>query len=746
MHLKAGEWEGIILSIKDSPKEMSERWAGKDTSKGNSAPAAQLEAAKKNGLAKELAPTVEEAVDAAMRLKALAYAPESELRQRLKIAKEHKQTQLAKDIETILADRAAKEKQYGRKTEATDNGESAGGRFAGDDDLRYSIGKEENSLEDPDFKAWAKKKGYKILDRGLREKYDNSLLRMANRLWKRFIPNAKVKFVDHISTDTGEGFGNGDLRYLRKGAKIMGTFNKATGEVQLAKGAKIDTFAHELGWHAARRWAQQESAKKNGNPAAKRLLESMDRFAANAPQKYKDYVRSVYGDIPPDVMIDEIGAHAFADLKGGELAKIVSTKDGAAWYSRVKDSEAGLIKEYLTAKGMNRVDLMGVENKSPEQFSQFLSEALSSGRTLGRLDVPEAYSGDWKPNLAQKWKERLFDFLAPVKEFAKRTNTTGDNDAYHQAGKLQGRLQVAQDKARRATDRVNKILVDADIDPGDLGRYMKARAAEERNAKIAVRSKGEISDGSGMTAAEARHIIEQAEATGQRKALDKAADILWKLQREGLEARRDAGLIDEETFNKWTQEEPHHVPWRSAIDPESGEYVGRGVGGKSLKDQIAVVYHKRALDFIRGSVSARTPLSSDLIQQIHAIAMHGTPKAIEKMKRPYYMATTLRFVKKLETHPIHIAATFFTRFLFLWPFEEGNECTAYLVANFILMQLGYPPVVLYRAIFGWWRKFSDEHAPRDKYEKRLAKNFDETDDKNEVLLMVEEAVLKKPDI
>ena len=29
--------------------------------------------------------------------------------------------------------------------------------------------------------------------------------------------------------------------------------------------------------------------------------------------------------------------------------------------------------------------------------------------------------------------------------------------------------------------------------------------------------------------------------------------------------------------------------------------------------------------------------------------------------------------------------------------------SAYMVANFILMSHGYPPVIIYRAVFRWWR-------------------------------------------
>ena len=204
-----------------------------------------------------------------------------------------------------------------------------------------------------------------------------------------------------------------------------------------------------------------------------------------------------------------------------------------------------------------------------------------------------------------------------------------------------------------------------------------------------------------------------------------------------------------EAILRFTQDSAFHMHKAEISDLTYGDVreilAGRGVGGKSLDDQIAVLYHKRALDFIRDAVDDNMSLSLDLIQQIHAIAMSGTPKATEWLERLKYVTTTLRFVRELETHPIQRAATFFTRFLFLRPFERGNECTAYLTANFILMSLGYPPIVLYRAIFGWWRRFIDKHAPLDGTGKRIAKNFDETDDEGEVLFSYDHAALTKPE-
>ena len=56
-------------------------------------------------------------------------------------------------------------------------------------------------------------------------------------------------------------------------------------------------------------------------------------------------------------------------------------------------------------------------------------------------------------------------------------------------------------------------------------------------------------------------------------------------------------------------------------------------------------------------------------------------------------------------HPIAQAGTFIIDFLLASPFDDENERTAYLVANFLLMGRGDPPGVIYRALFNAAAKY-----------------------------------------
>jgi hypothetical protein len=86
-----------------------------------------------------------------------------------------------------------------------------------------------------------------------------------------------------------------------------------------------------------------------------------------------------------------------------------------------------------------------------------------------------------------------------------------------------------------------------------------------------------------MTPEDAKAIEKTIKDSGVDEAIfEEAAQILWDLQTEGLQARVDAGLLDQETANKWMTDEPHHIPWKDAVDPDSGEYVGRRMGASEF--------------------------------------------------------------------------------------------------------------------------------------------------------------------
>jgi len=50
--------------------------------------------------------------------------------------------------------------------------------------------------------------------------------------------------------------------------------------------------------------------------------------------------------------------------------------------------------------------------------------------------------------------------------------------------------------------------------------------------------------------------------------------------------------------------------------------------------------------------------------------------------------------KKSDINPIVLASLFHYRFIRIHPFDDGNGRVARILMNFILMQFGYPPVII----------------------------------------------------
>ena len=134
-------------------------------------------------------------------------------------------------------------------------------------------------------------------------------------------------------------------------------------------------------------------------------------------------------------------------------------------------------------------------------------------------------------------------------------------------------------------------------------------------------------------------------------------------------------------------------------------FSGEAVPGKLLYEQMEVIYHRRAIRFLADAIRYERRLSVKLVEELHGLIQCGNKYLREPMKERNRVGDCIKRIQTLKMHPICKAADFLVRFLLLCPFSQYNEVTAYLVANFILMSNGYPPIIIYRAVFKWWDKW-----------------------------------------
>jgi len=156
--------------------------------------------------------------------------------------------------------------------------------------------------------------------------------------------------------------------------------------------------------------------------------------------------------------------------------------------------------------------------------------------------------------------------------------------------------------------------------------------------------------------------------------------------------------------------------------------------GKPLKDHFEITGHDEAVKWITDIVKGDYPLTESFIRELHslllkepyqvdAITPDGLPtkKTVEVGKyknQPNHVKTRtgeiFRFAtpeetpalmnelvewyrekkKQVDINPVIFAAEFHYKFIRIHPFDDGNGRVARILMNFILMQFGYPPVII----------------------------------------------------
>ncbi len=156
--------------------------------------------------------------------------------------------------------------------------------------------------------------------------------------------------------------------------------------------------------------------------------------------------------------------------------------------------------------------------------------------------------------------------------------------------------------------------------------------------------------------------------------------------------------------------------------------------GKPFKDHLDIKGHNEGIDYLMHFIQNRDQLSEKVIRELHAMILvepYSNPaqtpdgQQVEKrvtlgayktmpnhVKTPtgeiHYYATPEETPAKMtdlvdwlrdhqqknDLHPLLLAATFHHRFVEIHPFDDGNGRMTRLLMNLLLMQNGYPPVVI----------------------------------------------------
>jgi Fic family protein len=155
--------------------------------------------------------------------------------------------------------------------------------------------------------------------------------------------------------------------------------------------------------------------------------------------------------------------------------------------------------------------------------------------------------------------------------------------------------------------------------------------------------------------------------------------------------------------------------------------------GKPLKDTLEITGHNEAINWVIDLIKGERSLTENFIRELHSLLLQDSYKESKnadgvlvprKISAGKYKTTTNHVetatgeifyfatpeetpakmfdllnwynqkTKEKDVNPILVAAKFHYRFIRIHPFDDGNGRTARILMNFILMQFGFPPVII----------------------------------------------------
>lgn len=436
-------------------------------------------------------------------------------------------------------------------------------------------------LADPAIVEWAKKRGETVVTGADgKEKVSEETVRRFNadqigkavNATKNLIKGVEVEIVGREWSEKLDGEGASksirtNIVQFRKDGRVVGTYDPASKKVRLYSGADASTVYHELIGHAVHDWA-----KDNAKP----LYNKLNRLASEAPKELVDEIRRNYPGADEATIEKEIIAH-IAGKKGMENITPKLKDKPSTWYAKTYVAVRDAILDFMQNIGFRHIDVKKIESMSPMEAMDYLTEQAAKGRMLGK--AVRADTGSLTK--FERWAVKLYDRYVALEPVSK---DAADAKALQPGREYDFQLRNFDVKKRE----FGRILAEGDIAEESVADYMRAQSAPERNRRLREEflkenKGGNPSDydlwvqnngGSGWSDERAAEHMKffNSLPEARRNAIKKAADFLWKMQKEGMDRRVEAGLISREDANALMAAEQYHIPWRSAISEFDGEW------------------------------------------------------------------------------------------------------------------------------------------------------------------------------
>jgi hypothetical protein len=189
----------------------------------------------------------------------------------------------------------------------------------------------------------------------------------------------------------------------------------------------------------------------------------------------------------------------------------------------------------------------------------------------------------------------------------------------------------------------------------DVGEWLYARHALERNRQIASINPRMPDGGSGMTDAEAQQIIALGSAGPNAAALDRIGELVDQLREMTLRLREEAGLITHKEANLWRSQYRHYVPLKGFAETDHSEAildltgVGRRFNVRGQESKRALGRRSEAFNPLQAAITQAQEVAiraekNRVGQALYELAKDYPSPALWSVKKPkqrrYYNRST----------------------------------------------------------------------------------------------------------
>lgn len=282
-----------------------------------------------------------------------------------------------------------------------------------------------------------------------------------------------------------------------------------------------------------------QSAVRAKAVEANRLLDKIERRDDGLTTQEREQIISQLGDALDQAERAYLAAKAVADFRAKNdyrIAKAFKKRDDAL--------------SYLASEGYSQGSMLWNEG-------DLLKKKDSLRRKLRRL-------------LQDKFID-LRDVQDQIEEEAGRV-LDESMDVYTLENQSHGKIAEAIEAFRRKhVEPLKEAIKSSGMDAAEVERYLWAKHAPERNAKIRAIRPG-VDDGSGMTDEQSAEIL-AGYTPEQTKKLEAIGKMVEEIRRYTLATLLSAGQIDQKTHDQILASYDHYVPLRGK-DGEGEERIG----------------------------------------------------------------------------------------------------------------------------------------------------------------------------